>query len=440
MKERTRNNNMLLLGLELPLRLNIVRLLLLTGLGIAILSSLQKDAKMLVPKILDIIPQNVTNVKQRMGQDDVVVETEKNQELLEATVKGENETETIVVPQSVTGNEPAVKQQRMREDEVVETEKNQELLEARVKSENETESVVVIDTTTERRQPPPPQSHPIPVRLLRNPKAGSSSFSAFLRLEYNCTSAQHPPGDCTGQNRASCAAVQECSNHKAPPDWSNPGIADMITFVRDPVSRYVSAYGYEGHHGKGTGSNITKHTVLFPEYDNTQTNFLSRRTIGTWAKRNGNKGRSVPPNATLLPSDNEMKNRLEYAVDLLSSDKLKFVGLVEHWNDSLRLFCRMHICSHLEQSLHAKRQRQQTARGQESYPYSDPVAMDAVTSSNAVDQQLYQAAVRRFCQDLALYQDDAAFTASLQDETVELCAEANTIHIARRYHNPRDKP
>jgi Sulfotransferase family len=91
---------------------------------------------------------------------------------------------------------------------------------------------------------------PKPVRLLRIPKAGSSSFSAFLRYQYNCTSAEYPPGDCTKHNRLVCGVIDGCYNHKPVPDWKNdPRRPAMITFVREPVARYISAYQYKGHHG-----------------------------------------------------------------------------------------------------------------------------------------------------------------------------------------------
>jgi hypothetical protein len=64
-----------------------------------------------------------------------------------------------------------------------------------------------------------------------------------------------------------------------------------------------------------------------------------------------------------------MKKRLHDAVALITKadgGKLKFVGLVEYWNDSLRLFCRTFSCISLEQSLKAKpeRQRQQQTQSE----------------------------------------------------------------------------
>jgi Sulfotransferase family len=97
-----------------------------------------------------------------------------------------------------------------------------------------------------------PSRIPLPkrLRLLRIPKAGSSSFSAFLRYQYNCTSAEYPPGDCTKHNRLACGAIDGCYNHKPVPDWKKyPRLPKMMTFVREPVARYISAYQYKGHHG-----------------------------------------------------------------------------------------------------------------------------------------------------------------------------------------------
>jgi Sulfotransferase family len=266
----------------------------------------------------------------------------------------------------------------------------------------------------------PPQPLAKPVRLLRIPKAGSSSFSAFLRLQYNCTSEEHPPGDCVKKNRLLCMEIEGCSNHKGPPDWKNQeNVRPMITFIREPFARYVSAYNYPGHHGLGTGSNITKHTILWPEYDNSQTNYLSRNPIGTWhlTGNRRNKARTEPPEAK--PSDEEWDRRLLEAVELLESDVLKFVGLLEYWNDSLRLFCRMYECTRIEDSLNAKPERQQSM--EEMHNKLTASDVEAVTKSNAVDTRLYQVAVARFCRDLAKYKDDTAFVATLHEDTVQLC-------------------
>lgn len=269
-----------------------------------------------------------------------------------------------------------------------------------------------------------PQRLPKPVRLLRVPKAGSSSFSAFLRLQYNCTSEEYPPGDCTKRNQLQCKVVEGCNNHLPLSNWKiDDNVNPMITFVREPVLRYLSAYKYPGHHGKGTGGNITKHTILFPEYDNTQTNFFSQNPIGTWQSGSKNKARTKPPDTKT--SNEEWEQRLQEALDLLDSDHLKFVGLLEHWKDSLRLFCRMFECSRGEDSWNTKQERQQSLEDYYQLYYADSSAREAVRKSNAVDARLYQAAVHRFCRDLANYQGDAAFLATLNSDTIQLCNGGN---------------
>jgi Sulfotransferase family len=119
------------------------------------------------------------------------------------------------------------------------------------------ENIAMMESTARERNPlivsldsPPRQPLPNPVQLLRIPKAGSSSFSAFLRYQYNCTSVKFPPGDCTKTNQKRCAAIHGCTNHKIIPNWKQEkNVVPMITFVREPVARYISAYQYQGHHG-----------------------------------------------------------------------------------------------------------------------------------------------------------------------------------------------
>ena len=281
-----------------------------------------------------------------------------------------------------------------------------------------------VDFWHQAQERPSPQPLPVPIRLLRIPKAGSSSFSAFLRLQYNCTSDQHPPGDCTRKNAKACPAVDGCTDHKAPPDWrnSNDTVPPMVTFVRDPITRYVSAYHYPGHHGLGTRGDMELHTRLFPEYDNTQVNYLSRNAIGTWDNRAaGNRAREAPPDDSTLPDDAERTYRLAEAVAL--TEKVVFVGLVEFWNDSLRLFCRMYVCANLEQSLKSKPERQAPKKDddQQHYPFNDSTAISAIRQSNADDLQLYQAAAARFCRDLLYYKKDPDFAVKISHSCLQFC-------------------
>jgi hypothetical protein len=193
----------------------------------------------------------------------------------------------------------------------------------------------------------------------------------------------------------------------------------MMTYMRDPLTRYISSFTYPGHHGGGCDKNITCHTIFWPEYSNTQTNFLSRAGIGTWDKgKYANKAREKPPDASTLPDESEMQRRLQEATALL--EKLAFLGLVEHWNDSLRLFCRKYTCNDLETSLKAPPARQQTEHAKpKDYIAAD---LEVVRESHSYDIQLYKSAIRRFCRDLYQYKSDKEFMASLQPDTVELCA------------------
>lgn len=326
--------------------------------------------------------------------------------------------------------------------------------------------------------PPPPMPLPRPVRLVRIPKAGSSSFSAFLRWQYQCV-GQYPPGDCTRHNRHECPSILGCTNHGPIPDWQNtkgknhhsrkqpppkPNIVHtqsapskestaqddttsdtsilpkMITFLRHPISRYVSAYTYPGHHGQGTNGDITLHTRLFPEYNNVQTSYLSRHAIGTWDIPNGNQPRRV--NSTSIPpavSDEEWQHRLHNAgLFINSTEHVTFVGIVEYWLDSLRLFCRMYTCPQWGQAVATAkpaRQQQQKSRQVKAAPTNDTTinknndgtnkhTSSAVMAANAMDWQLYKWAVARFCTDLHRYRSDTNFVDTIQSTTLQMCDDA----------------
>jgi hypothetical protein len=178
------------------------------------------------------------------------------------------------------------------------------------------------------------------------------------------------------------------------------------------------------------------HTILFPEYDNTQTNFLSRNHIGTWGGsgnlRQANRARSHPPIHQM--TDVERERRFQEAVDILQSHHLKFVGILEYWNDSLRLFCRLYQCDEilLHESLKAKPERQQQQQQSSAlvskehrYPYSNS-AVEAVRQSNSMDTALYHVALQRFCQDLSQFQNDFEFMSTIQNDTVQICVEFNS--------------
>jgi hypothetical protein len=160
--------------------------------------------------------------------------------------------------------------------------------------------------------------------------------------------------------------------------------------------------------------------------------------VGTWDLKHvggnhkkANQARLQPP--LDLISDEEWDRRLQEASDLIQSPQLQFVGILEYWNDSLRLFCRIFECNNdlLQKSLWTKPERQQISS--KGSVYSDST-MQYVEQSNAVDLRLYQLAQRRFCGDLMQFQKDPQFMSSLQTDTIEMCHAfgwtSNSISIA----------
>ena len=46
----------------------------------------------------------------------------------------------------------------------------------------------------------------------------------------------------------------------------------MFTFVCNLIERYISAYNYPRHHGKGADGDITVHAKRYPQWDDVMTN------------------------------------------------------------------------------------------------------------------------------------------------------------------------
>lgn len=257
---------------------------------------------------------------------------------------------------------------------------------------------------------------PTPIRLLRPPRAGASFLSAFLREQYECISADFPPGDCTRYNQGACSMVHACSGIVPPPPPGEDNDVPMVTLLRDPVQRYISSYHTPGHHGKGTDGNIVLHSELFPEYGNTMVKYFSRQPIGTWKQPGGNQPRTQPPadykdTATLLPIITEQAQRL------LLKDSVRFVGILEYFEDSILLFCRMFVCDSPALTALPRTTSRHTA------PYSSSnKTLTALEHHNRFDRILYQTAQRRFCRDLMRYQRlDAEFSQSLSAGVQEMC-------------------
>jgi Sulfotransferase family len=333
----------------------------------------------------------------------------------------------------------------------------------------------------------PPQPLPAEIRLLRIPKAGSSSFSAFLRLQYQCTIpfTDHPPGDCTKKNSVSCPALRGCYGHGRPPrdlprdrprsisrfyatedeimsryrelihrnqtdlvvsnddirrrnamdDFDDKKYAKwlsklanqtrspvLVTMIRNPVDRYISAYYYPGHHGRGT-ENISDHVRLFPEWNNIITNFLAGRTVGTWRKYSSNKKRleSPPPEAIPHWHPSERAARLTDALNLVFN-RIAYIGIVEYWNDSLKLFCRMFRCAtNVTTALTTPKQRDNQKR--KPNPEFDWKTRQILIDANDLDQVVYQASLSVFCHRMNYYANgDPSWAVSLSPAVRRMCS------------------
>lgn len=277
------------------------------------------------------------------------------------------------------------------------------------------------------------KSLPLPtkIRHLRIPKAGSSSFSAFLRLQYRCVTPETPPGDCNQDNIHTCPNILGCYGHFPPIaiNTTDPIDVPMVTLFRDPVERYISAYNYPGHHNEGTRGNITRHVLQFPAWNNSMTNFFSSRKVGDWGYRF-----VQPPNKSLSPLQ-EQKVKLRDALALLKNEnRVTFVGLVEYWYDSIRLFCRIYDCPFLEKSLTSAGERRSrnvtvpdhSAQQQRfsGYPYNESATMKLLQRAHNLDYTLFQSVQRRFCADLFKYsKNDSSFRATLSKEVKRFCTK-----------------
>lgn len=253
-------------------------------------------------------------------------------------------------------------------------------------------------SVTQQQSPLPPK-----VRLLRIPKAASSSFSAFLRLQYHCPGE---PGDCTDLN--ACPAIVGCWGHFPPIARNITGVnlpddpnVPMVTFLRNPVERYISAYYYPGHHNEGTKGNISVHILRHGHWNNSMTSFMASRKVGDWPYRFVQLR-----NESLLTAEEDAQDRLHRALDLLMSKRVVFAGLLEYWEDSIRLFCHLYKCTSEPNTASSRERhnRNATIAKVQTYPYNDAAAMRLVREANEMDQVLYEAAEYRFCVDLNNYQ------------------------------------
>jgi hypothetical protein len=267
------------------------------------------------------------------------------------------------------------------------------------------------------------QRMPLPetIRLLRVPKAGSSSFSAFLRLQFGCVDEKHPPGECTSNNVLACPAIHHCVAHAPIEPYS---AFPMFTVVQDPIERYISAYYYPGHHGDGTHGNISLHVSIYHEWDNLQTKFFSGNRFGDWRIK---KVRLKHPNERpAFQGPHSPQQAREWMINATQAlYRTVFVGLVEYWDDSLKLFCRRFECVDETSDWRERANRNETWFS--SYPYNDTQAMAAVRQANQLDLELYKIAKQRFCRDIQFYTSaDDKFRESLSQKVLELCSKDRT--------------
>ena len=109
----------------------------------------------------------------------------------------------------------------------------------------------------------------------------SSTFSAFLRKQMRC----EPEGHCCHQPgipRGSCDATRKCSRiplcighhplQKEDYDLAgNSSVVPIVTQVREPWSRYLSAFRYPTHHTPGVS--LSEH-LRIQRWDNVFTKLL----------------------------------------------------------------------------------------------------------------------------------------------------------------------
>jgi len=145
-----------------------------------------------------------------------------------------------------------------------------------------------------------------------------------------------------------------------------------ITFLREPVKRYVSVVNHRMHQG---WSPDIEHTFKYERYQDQQT----RHLIG--------------------------KRELTGAVEMIQ--RLDFVGILEQYDLSL-LLLRQQLKPYFDFSINYKKENVAKDRSTNFYNINtlSEVHLNRIKTENALDIQLYQTGLERFEQMKANYQGD----------------------------------
>ena len=239
---------------------------------------------------------------------------------------------------------------------------------ATAKLETATVATVELDKPALSNTNGPPDS----LYLMRIPKAGSSSFSAFVRKQMGAA-CPGPDGHCCkfpGSPRGTCnetrvcAAITGCSGHI--PHIALVGLygTPSVMMLRNPLTRYVSAFGYPGHH---TNRVTFKEHLRLPQWDNVVTKML----LGHRENSNVQIDLALFENAV-----NTMK-------------KFSFVGILEDLERSYIRYCQEVYCAHPD----FRPAKSRDSHGTPPPPKWDNDLKSLFEKTNRWDIQLYRIAL-----------------------------------------------
>ena len=231
------------------------------------------------------------------------------------------------------------------------------------------DSHICPDHQSQRARMPWPVMH-----LVRIPKCASSSFSSFLRKQAGCEPEGHCcafPGDPAGScsETRTCQSIIGCSGHGLRPERLHDPTIPSVTVLREPKSRYLSAFTYPGHHSPGV--NLSTHLAM-PRWDNVMIKALLGYERGD-----------------LLLIDEGL-----FEIAKRNLEHFAFVGLVEEMDATFRRFCAAFPCPH-PHFRPAQERRQPLSNRQHHMSPSDHAAFEA---SNKWDLRLYAYVHRRLHQ------------------------------------------
>jgi hypothetical protein len=211
------------------------------------------------------------------------------------------------------------------------------------------------------------------LHLMRIPKAASSTFSAFVRKQMGaacpgpdghcCKFPGSPKGACN-ETRL-CAAIIGCSGHT--PHISQVGQQETpsVMMLRNPLTRYISAFGFPGHHT--TGATFEEHLRL-PEWDNVVTKMLLDR----------NERSIVHIDEAIFKS----------AVNTMKT--FTFVGILEDLEASFIRYCDKIYCAHPD----FRPEHERDSHGTVVPPKWDNRLKNLFEKTNKWDLQLYKVALK----------------------------------------------